>query len=79
MPKLQRLNVAIERAERLRIQAKQHESLTAEIKELATAIEKQLLPILTKAQTINKSEELTPAGKTKRIQDLYMTLFQTAC
>ena len=70
MPKLQRLNVAIERAERLRIQAKQHESLTAEIKELATNIEKQLLPILTKAQTINKSEELTPAGKTKRIQDL---------
>ena len=70
MPKLQRLNVAIERAERLRIEAKQHESLTAEIKELASNIEKQLLPILTKAQTISKSEELTPTGKTKRLQDL---------
>lgn len=70
MPKLQRLNVAIERAERLRIQNKQHESLTLEIKELANSIEKQIIPLLDKAQKINKSEELTPAGKTKRIQDL---------
>lgn len=70
MPKLQRLNVAIERAERLRIQAKQHESLTIEIRELANSIEKQIIPLLDKAQKINKSEELTPAGKTKRIQDL---------
>ena len=70
MTSLQRLNLGLERAERVRLQAQQSESLTAEVKELATKLEQGLTSILKRAKEVNGSADLTPAGKSKRLQEL---------
>ena len=70
MTSLQRLNLGLERAERVRLQAQQSESLTSEVRELAAKLEQGLKPILKKAKEVNTNPDLTPAGKTKKMADL---------
>lgn len=70
MTSLQRLNLGLERAERVRLQAQQSESLTSEVRELAAKLEQGLKPILLKAKEVNINPDLTPAGKTKKMAEL---------